>query len=50
MPRVGFEPTVTVFERAKTFHVLDRVATATGQPLQFHTQVILKFVIKLPYF
>jgi hypothetical protein len=27
MPRVGFEPTITVFEQAKTFCVLDRVAT-----------------------
>jgi hypothetical protein len=27
MPRVGLEPTITVFERAKTFHTLDRAAT-----------------------
>jgi hypothetical protein len=27
MPRMGFEPTIPVFERAKTFHVLDGVAT-----------------------
>jgi hypothetical protein len=27
MPRVGFEPTITVFERAKTVHALDHVAT-----------------------
>jgi hypothetical protein len=26
MPRVGFEPTIAVFEQAKTFHVLDRAA------------------------
>jgi hypothetical protein len=24
MPRVGFEPTAPVFERAKTVHALDR--------------------------
>jgi hypothetical protein len=30
MPRVGFEPTITAFERAKTVHVLDRAATAIG--------------------
>jgi hypothetical protein len=30
MPQVGFEPTIAVFERAKTFHVLDRAATAIG--------------------
>jgi hypothetical protein len=27
MPRVGFEPPMTVFERAKTVHALDRTAT-----------------------
>jgi hypothetical protein len=26
MPRVGFEPTIPAFERAKTFHVLGRAA------------------------
>jgi hypothetical protein len=29
VPRVGFDPTVPVCERAKTFHALDRAATAT---------------------
>jgi hypothetical protein len=27
MPREGVEPTIPVFERAKTFHALDRAAT-----------------------
>jgi hypothetical protein len=27
MPRVGFESTIPVFEREKTFHALDRAAT-----------------------
>jgi hypothetical protein len=27
MPRVGFEPTTSVFERAKTVHSLDLAAT-----------------------
>jgi hypothetical protein len=27
MPRLGFEPTIPVFERAKTVHALDRAAT-----------------------
>jgi hypothetical protein len=31
MPLVGFEPTVPVFERAKTVHVLDRAATVIGE-------------------
>jgi hypothetical protein len=30
VPRVGFEPTILVYERAKTFHVLDCVATVIG--------------------
>jgi hypothetical protein len=27
MPLMGFEPTIPVFERTKTFHALDRAAT-----------------------
>jgi hypothetical protein len=30
MPRAGFEITVPLIERPKTFHVLDRVAAVTG--------------------
>jgi hypothetical protein len=30
MPRVGFEPTIPVFERAKTVHALDRAVTPIG--------------------
>jgi hypothetical protein len=30
MPRVGFEPTMSVFERSKTIRVLDWVTTGTG--------------------
>jgi hypothetical protein len=30
MPWVGFETTIPVFERAKTFHALDRAATVIG--------------------
>jgi hypothetical protein len=30
MPRVGFEPTIPVFERAKTVHALDGAATEIG--------------------
>jgi hypothetical protein len=33
MPRVGFEPTIPVLERAKTFHFLDRAATLIGRYL-----------------
>jgi hypothetical protein len=30
MLQVGFEPTISVFERAKTVHALDCVATGIG--------------------
>jgi hypothetical protein len=33
MPRVGFEPTITASERAKTVHALDRSASVTGAVL-----------------
>jgi hypothetical protein len=32
MPRVGFEPTIPAFERAKTVHALDRATTVIGLP------------------
>jgi hypothetical protein len=31
LPRVGFEPTIPVFKRAKTVHALGRAATVIGQ-------------------
>jgi hypothetical protein len=30
MPLAGFEPTIPVVRRAKTFHALDRATTVTG--------------------
>jgi hypothetical protein len=30
MPQVGFEPTMSVFERAETVHPLNSVATVLG--------------------
>jgi hypothetical protein len=30
IPRVGFEPTIPVFERAETVHALDYEATMIG--------------------
>jgi hypothetical protein len=35
MPRVGFEPTIPVFERAKTVHALDCAATVIGYTVTF---------------
>jgi hypothetical protein len=34
MPRVGFEPMIPAFERAKTVHALDRAATVIGNESQ----------------
>jgi hypothetical protein len=31
MPLVGFEPTISVFERGKEVYALDRVATVSGE-------------------
>jgi hypothetical protein len=33
MPLLGFEPTITVFERRKTFPALDCATTVIGKPL-----------------
>jgi hypothetical protein len=30
MPQMGFEPTILVLKRVKTFHALDRAATVIG--------------------
>jgi hypothetical protein len=37
IPQVGIEPTISVLERAKTVHVLDRAATVIGRPCHFTT-------------
>jgi hypothetical protein len=31
MPRLGFEPTIPVFDPEKTVHALDRAATVIGK-------------------
>jgi hypothetical protein len=35
MSRVGFEPMIPVFERAKTVHALDRAATVIGNYFEY---------------
>jgi FAD synthase len=40
MPRVGFEPTIPAFERAKAVHALDRVATVIGQMFLYSFKII----------
>jgi hypothetical protein len=41
MPQVGFEPTIPVFERAKTFHALDYLTTVIGYH-NLHSHVKLR--------
>jgi hypothetical protein len=43
MPWVGFEPTIPVFQRAKTFHASDRAATVIGQRPLFMSDFNRKF-------
>jgi hypothetical protein len=35
MPRVGFEPTIPVLQRAKTFHALDAAAAVIGKYINY---------------
>jgi hypothetical protein len=39
-PRVGFEPTIPVFERAKTVHALVGAATVIGTPLIYRPKIL----------
>jgi hypothetical protein len=50
MPRVGFEPTITASERAKTVHALDRSGTVTGYFLDLIILIILGEEYKLRTF
>jgi hypothetical protein len=45
MPRVGFEPTIQVFEKAKTVHAQDRVATVISSVTRLN--VIIRGLIAL---
>jgi hypothetical protein len=37
MPLAGFEPTIPVYKRSKTFHALDHAATVTGKEYAYST-------------
>jgi hypothetical protein len=43
MPRVGFEPTMTAFHRAKTVHALDREATVIGFVVLYQLLYLYKY-------
>jgi hypothetical protein len=44
---VRFEPTIPVFERAKTVHTLDRGATVIGEFVTIVTQICVMAMFKL---
>jgi hypothetical protein len=48
MARVGFEPTIPVFKRAKTVHALDRATTVIGSDEDYrpHTRINSAFVLR----
>jgi hypothetical protein len=39
MPRVGFEPTILVFERANALHALDRAATVISESIRLTARI-----------
>jgi hypothetical protein len=43
MLRVGFESTISAFERAKTVHALDCAATVTGNDLDIGAEFLSLF-------
>jgi hypothetical protein len=47
MPPVGFEPTISVLERAKTVRALDHAATAIGVKLNENTIIIIVIIITI---
>jgi hypothetical protein len=58
MPRLGFEPTIPVFKRAKTLHTLERAATVISdpmsvkekyKPLSFSLHIIFSYAYILIY-
>jgi hypothetical protein len=46
MPLVGFEPTIPVFEQAKTVHASDLAATVTGRKQHLISQSKILKVLK----
>jgi hypothetical protein len=52
MPRVGFEPTIPAFERAKTVHALDRAVTvisaSSWRSAYLSTKTTLPFLFTVP--
>jgi hypothetical protein len=47
MPRVAFELTIAVFERAKICHALERAATAIGNFFFYLTKLTISLTLKI---
>jgi hypothetical protein len=47
MPQVGFEPTIPVFERAKTLHVLYHAAIVIGRFSKYRHQIFVPYGLLL---
>jgi hypothetical protein len=45
MPRMGLEPTILVFEQAKTVHALDRASTVIGAKYILEQKIFLIQVV-----
>jgi hypothetical protein len=46
MPWMGFETTISAFERAKTVLALDRAATVIGRNLRYYLEIYLEGLSK----
>jgi hypothetical protein len=50
MPRVGFEPTIPAFERAKAIHGLDRAATVIGKVNYYGSENTLQYITNVKFY
>jgi hypothetical protein len=48
MPRVGFEPTIPMFERANTFHALDRATYVIGTSFLLGQNILFSILLCYP--
>jgi hypothetical protein len=46
MPGMGLEPTIPVFEQAKTVHALDRATTVIGFITMYHNEICIIICIR----
>jgi hypothetical protein len=49
MLRVRFEPTIPVFEQAKTVHALDRAATVIGSEEGYSCEILANVLLSITF-